>query len=611
MSIYKKIKNSLRFFIIFILISGIILNYYFIQSKIEKALALTVSNGDGLVVYGQSGNTTPQWRTYSSANNTFSSASGTVSGATGLQFIIRTSPTKQEAIAGYEDTSGNLRIMCYDGTSWSNEWSVAVGGTGTTRRFDIAYETNSGDVLVAYSANAAATNAVKYRTKLGSTGCGSSNWSAEQSMPTTTSLTTGTVHWVKAAWDRRTSSNLIAVIWADSNADLGGAIWDGSSFTNLKLFETSLEIVLAAQDVEDFGVAFESLSGDIMVVWANSAGNNGANGVRYMTCNGGTSSCTWSAVTTPPTWADDATNLDISADPNSDKILFASIGNAGSDLQYGVWDGSAWTNTANADISCATPAAGTKFVATGWLTSGTNTYGVVVYYDSGTTNIGWRTVSGTTWTSQTDWTPTPAFGTQNYYDIQVDPINKDRLILTVGDANSDFFAKRLILSGTTFTWSNADGGAALEANGSSASYEFFSFAYWRYIPTVIISITVSDGAISYGIIPANSSKSTCDLNDTQIVTNNGNVAETFNIMGSNSTNWTLGTSPGNEIYVHKFSTSSCPWTSGIPLTTSYQTMATNIAPNATTTLNLQITTPTNTNYFTQQNINVTIQAVQY
>jgi hypothetical protein len=140
---------------------------------------------------------------------------------------------------------------------------------------------------------------------------------------------------------------------------------------------------------------------------------------------------------------------------------------------------------------------------------------------------------------------------------------------------------------------------------------------YSYIPQIttsiatVISVSVSDGAISYGIIPANSSKSTCDLNDTQIVTNNGNVAETFNIMGSNSTNWTLGTSPGNEIYVHQFSTSSCPWTSGVPLTTSYQTMVTNVVPNATTTLNLQITTPTNTNYFTQQNVNVTIQAVQY
>jgi hypothetical protein len=49
-------------------------------------------------------------------------------------------------------------------------------------------------------------------------------------------------------------------------------------------------------------------------------------------------------LTTPPTFTDDATNLDISA---SQIVIncFASIGNAASDLQVGYWSGSAWTNT--------------------------------------------------------------------------------------------------------------------------------------------------------------------------------------------------------------------------------------------------------------------------
>jgi len=128
-----------------------------------------------------------------------------------------------------------------------------------------------------------------------------------------------------------------------------------------------------------------------------------------------------------------------------------------------------------------------------------------------------------------------------------------------------------------------------------------------------VSVSVAPGTVAYGILPLNTSTSTCDLNPvgTQTVTNDGNVAETFNIMGSNSTNWTLGTSPGNETYVHKFSTSSCPWTSGIALTTNYQTLATNVAPNATTTLNLQVTTPTATSYYSQQSFSVTVQAVAY
>lgn len=129
----------------------------------------------------------------------------------------------------------------------------------------------------------------------------------------------------------------------------------------------------------------------------------------------------------------------------------------------------------------------------------------------------------------------------------------------------------------------------------------------------IISVSVSDGAISYGTIPASSTKSTCDLSDTQIVTNNGNVAENFNIMGSTSTNWTLGATPGTDIYVHKFCTSTCatPPTNYTALTTSYQTMATNIAANATTSLDLYINTPNPSTVFTQQSVDVTIQAVQY
>jgi len=126
-----------------------------------------------------------------------------------------------------------------------------------------------------------------------------------------------------------------------------------------------------------------------------------------------------------------------------------------------------------------------------------------------------------------------------------------------------------------------------------------------------ISLTVSNGSITYGTIAASSSKSTCDLNDTQIVTNNGNVAETFNIKGQNSTNWILDSTPSTDHYVHKFSTSSCPWTSGTALTTSYQTMATNVAVNATSTLNLQITTPNPSSVFTEQSVDVTVQAVAY
>lgn len=129
-----------------------------------------------------------------------------------------------------------------------------------------------------------------------------------------------------------------------------------------------------------------------------------------------------------------------------------------------------------------------------------------------------------------------------------------------------------------------------------------------------ISLSVSDGSVAYGTLASNTTKSTCtsELNDLQTVTNNGNVAENFNISGQNSANWTLAATAGTDQYVHKFATSTCStWSGGTALTTSYTTANTNVAASATTTLNLQINTPNPSTVFTQQSVNVLLQAVAY
>lgn len=462
----------------------------------------------GTIVYGDA-STTPKTRSYDSATNIFSAQSSTVLGASGLSFQIKTSPTKLEAIAGYVTTeaANNLHIMCYNGTDWTNEWTATVGGTGSTRRFDIAYETSSGDVIVIYSRGVVATNGLAYNTKQGTLGCGTTNWLGAINFPTTPSTTTGTVNWVKMASDRKTNSNIISVIWADSNAALGATNWNGSSLVTgvgtFKVLETSLEIVTTAQDVDDFDVEFESVSGDVMVVWANSAGKNNTNGVRYSTCTGGIATCTWLVATTPPTFSDDATNLDISANPNTDEIVFASIGNDASDLQLGYWSGNAWTNNfANVDVSAQTPLAGTHLVTTGWLIFPPTTRAVVVYGNATnptlvnarylSTPSTWTPVSGTEPSvgTQTLFTPAPLFATQKWYDIQMDPFNKEQLMFALSDVsgtNNRLFAKRLIMTAApVFTWSNSDdsdgagpGTGPLQANLGQATTAPFGFTYWR------------------------------------------------------------------------------------------------------------------------------------
>ncbi len=498
----KKIirKTSKGIFFMFVII-GISLSNLPIESlQTKKAYALSTNPGDGILLYAAASNTTPQWRTYTTSTNTFAANAGTVAGAQPTITVVKTSPTKQEAIGAYQDTSGNLRVMCYDGTTWTEDWTVAVAaaGTPTTRAFDVAYETTTGDVTVAYSRNTAATNALAYRTKAGSTGCGTANWAGAANFPTATAVTSATVKWVKSARNGVSGSNLSAWVWLDNaatNADLGAAIWDGSAFTNFKVLETSMEHVTAVGDTDNFDLTYESSSGDLMTTWGNSAGAAAVNGAKYMVCTGNSSSCTWGAATAIPTLANDATNLDIASDPLSDKIIYASIGNGGSDLQAAYWDGSAWTGYNDIDASAALPTAGTKMVNVGWLNNNGNTKFYINYNDSTGTGISWFAATpGTTLTTatglQTDFAGTALTATHGRQDGDQNPFTNADAINTISDSTNGIFAYKLSMdSSGNLTWSNSANAASLGTKPSTPQ-QGFHFQYWRYVPP---TTTLGDG----------------------------------------------------------------------------------------------------------------------
>jgi len=440
--------------------------------------------GDALLLYGNGSVSTPYWRTYSTTSNTFT-AKSTLSAIANSprNFVVRTSPQKNEAIVGVANNTGTLYVYCFDGTTWTQDWSTTIGGTATTRRFDIAYENTSGKAVVLYSTNTATTNELSFRTKLGSSGCGSANWtSATNFNPVRTS---DLISWVKMISNPTTSSNLIAASWVDWNKDLSAAIWNGTTFQNemTSVGETKIEAINTGTtfpDSESFDLAYESVSGDLMTIWGISSGTNGVGGVRYRLCTGNSASCTWGSITTPPTWADDATNLDLSANPNTDEMVFASIGNAGSDLQTGYWSGVGWTNTANRDTSTYQPSAGTKLVATSWLTSGATKRNIIIYNDSGATNIGMYHCNSNTCTAL-DVGVTPVFTSpQRWYELSSNPKSKDQLMFTLSDNASDLFAKRLVMSSTpAFTWTASDGSTQVETTLSQSIVKPFGFAWWQ------------------------------------------------------------------------------------------------------------------------------------
>jgi hypothetical protein len=126
-----------------------------------------------------------------------------------------------------------------------------------------------------------------------------------------------------------------------------------------------------------------------------------------------------------------------------------------------------------------------------------------------------------------------------------------------------------------------------------------------------VSVSVADGTVAYGTLAVNTAKDTTSTgtDDSQTATNDGNVTADLNIRGQNTVAWTLAGSAGSNQYKHEFCITTCDsspsWTA---LTTSNQTLKATTATSGTQTFDLKITTPTSSSSYTQQSVDVIVQA---
>jgi hypothetical protein len=475
--------------------------------------ALDTEIGDGVLTYGRSGDVIPKWRTYGMLSDSFGSAQDAVTGSTPRNMTTKTSPIKQEAISAYSGSDSILHVMCYNGTSWSEDWTVNVGGAGAQSRFDVAYEKTTGDALIVYSRNAT-TNEMVYRTKAGTNGCGAATWSSATNIDPI--RTTGTVVNIRLEASIVSTSNVIGAAWSDSNNILSAMEWTGTAWNGAEPatpLTTDLEHTTTAGDMLSFDLAMDSTGGNMMIAWgqyntgtvACTVGVNCIMYARYTTTWQTDPAIPANVFIPVPLAADEASSIDLSAHPTSNEIVLGALGNFQADLTTAYWSGTAWSTFANRDTSASGATGGTKFVATGWLRSTTNntTRSVIVYADQAdatttppgaSTDISWSTYSGATNTKQQDWVPTPTPGGFRWFDIQTNPLQTDELMLTFSDSNANLYAKHLTMDGSgVFAWTNADGGASLEATLAQTTNSPFGFAFWRYIPG-ILGVDIVDGA---------------------------------------------------------------------------------------------------------------------
>ena len=168
--------------LIFILTGVLVYNVYLAYASVGK----------GQMVYNNN-STTPQSRTYTVSDNTFSAEAATVAGAIPSWVKVVSGIARNEAVAGVLGTDNTLRIIYWNGSTWSSaaphNWTAALGASGANGRgFDIAVEKLSGDIIVAYTTNAAGTE-INFRRWDGA------SWSAATGYDS--ALLTGTVRFIK------------------------------------------------------------------------------------------------------------------------------------------------------------------------------------------------------------------------------------------------------------------------------------------------------------------------------------------------------------------------------------------------------------------------------
>lgn len=190
---------------------------------------------------------------------------------------------------------------------------------------------------------------------------------------------------------------------------------------------------------------------------------------------------------------------------------------------------------------------------------------------------------------------------------------------TLADPASQYFLGTANAN-TQITAINDDGFSVGTSTGANGNGLNFWYVAWG-IPEYLISISVSDGLIEYGVMEPFSSKTTLpsDISpagDVQRVTNNSSSSVNINIKGQNSVGsciWQLGSINGYNEYKHQFCNSSVDSCTSPPsnykdLTTAYQRLSSSLAKDASVDFHLRLVMPTSSSCLETQDVSVTVQA---
>lgn len=283
------------------------------------SFAWETNSGDGLIVYGENGSSSPRYRTFNGTSWS-SEASLPTTGASPWWVRLAADPASNDILFACTDNTLDLNVNVWDGSSWGSNSELETNMVSYSRReFDIAYENGGGDALLCYVESG--QTRLRYRTWNGNT------WSNEQTgtdlleVPQIVQLRTGK------------NSGEIFVMASDGGNDIELMRWSGTALSA----KTKIE--------ENYGGT--SISENFMITSPLSATLTPANIPYSNTFQSGSSWAEWSTSTTATTTTH-TKSLGRFYNSSIDLALNTTIGETYTitfDLYcHDSWDGSETTN---------------------------------------------------------------------------------------------------------------------------------------------------------------------------------------------------------------------------------------------------------------------------
>lgn len=421
--------------------------------RTERAAAL--AKGSARLFYGENNSGALRYRDWVNSTNTFGpELSQADSGSSVHHVRAAASPTRNEHIVAYSKQTlfgTQLQVQRWNGSSWSLDWQASVGFNAGAPRFDVAYSQVNGQAYVFYTKN----NQLAYRMYNGT------SWTSESTYTATRS--SGNLAYIKAL--ARPGANEIAVIWGtDSNMDMSAnylnaatGTWAGEPGAALSLNISRIGNGTSVNS--DFAdMAFESVSGDLLVCW----GDEDVLDLKCVTRSAGVGG-SWGSVQTYTSFATTPTDMKLASEPGTDYIAY---NNAQDDdtttksAEAAIWDGSTWGNITNYDTSINSVGASNTNVSVGWLKNGGQSRVVATYDDSLSGPIDWVMFNKntSTWAAQTPVSPaiTPSSVDDYMHLMRQNPYSSSELMFFLRDWGSDLLSEKITFDGTDVTWTSTD-----------------------------------------------------------------------------------------------------------------------------------------------------------